>query len=258
MSPGIYQSGPVSFALVSNPSGLVPGTRVPPNTYQLGMGAVFGVIQPDLTTVWYDSTNQPLGQLPALAPPAATPPAALLPTVLLPAAPAPQTNTQTVVTIAAMPKAASNDTQPTTATTIPADTRGTGYGTIPPAAGAPKLDFSTGGVPLSAVPPGTPFVLTISGAPAGAPIQVDSFGSTNVLGTADLTGRLVIAGSIPAGPSGAWHEEYSVVGNAPFATLDFNVLTPGGAQTGAPAAAPSINLLWVGLIVVGVIVLMRS
>lgn len=171
------------------------------------------------------------------------------------------TQTQTVTTAIATPKRASNQTQPTTIVTTPADPRNiaAGYGTIPLGAGGPKLLFQLSpNVPLSAVPPGTAFSANITGAPAGQNIIVSiSVGgatySTIDLGPAGADGTLQLSGVIPSGPGGAWHEEYSVSGNPPFAALDFVISGPGGSS---PAMGG--NWTWLLIIAIGAYLLFRK
>ena len=159
--------------------------------------------------------------------------------------------TQTAITPLTLPKTASNQTSPTTLTTQPPDTRGTGYGTMPAGAGLPKLSFALPGYPTTAVPSGAGFTISIAGAPAGAQITVDvtingAYSGRSVAGTADANGNLAIIGTMPAAPAGTWHEDYSVSGSAvPFGSIDFTIIGGSSAALGqnvytqAPGARPA-------------------
>lgn len=323
---------------LNNPAGLIPGQRITPDAARASQGAAFGILQSDLTIVWYNAagalwtTPQPAPAAPITAvsvslltpgnSAAAVPggaPFSLSLTGLPPntvvnasgtqagqgygpyqlgvsdaagnltvtgqmpivpfgawhedyslpngavigsadwtlVAPAVMVSTaitgnpdptQTVPSASTQPRTASGSISTTTSSTIPPDTRGTGYGTIPPGSGAPKVDMQTGYAP-GAIPPGAPFTINVTGAPAGAQITATSIingqgSNPSVVGTADANGTLVITGTIPALP-GVWHEDYSVAGDLPFGSLDFTVV---GSTTAAAPMYGGANLGWLAIL----------
>ena len=150
-------------------------------------------------------------------------------------APASVDPTTTINTPFAQPRTQSGSQPPTTLVTVPADTRGTGYGTLAPGTPNTRVAFSLGaGIPFSAVPVGTPFTIDITGAPAGSHVQIQDFvsgvpiGPPTDIGAADSSGELVITGNMPASPLGMWSEVYSVGGNV-FGMSEFTLI--GGQAT---------------------------
>jgi hypothetical protein len=158
-------------------------------------------------------------------------------------APASVDPTTTINTPFAQPRTQSGSQPPTTLVTVPADSRGTGYGTLAPGTPNTRAVFSLGaGVPFSAVPVGTPFTVDISGAPPGSHVQFQDFingvpiGAPSDLGVADSSGALVVTGNMPSGPLGFWNEAYSVAG-VTFGMSEFTLI--GGQATSSQPVVSS-------------------
>lgn len=120
----------------------------------------------------------------------------------------------------------------------------TSQAVAPPATYSPHVTFSSsrGG---STLYPGDTWTIVLTGAAPGAQIKVtggkNGANDTNVMGTADSTGRFSLAGTAGSAELGTWNETWTA-GGANAGSFSFTVAAgPGGTTSGGGSTAGSGN-----------------